>query len=67
MYIILYLVSCNVTYVMEEKLNTDILYTVLSKHLIYEGFFKVIKKLCCCQTMQNTKVLHAMVVASGKV
>ena len=52
---------------MEEKLNTDILYTVLSKHLIYEGFFKVIKKLCYCQTMQNTKVLHAMVVASGKV
>ena len=33
------LVSCNVAYVMEEKSNTDILYTVLSKHVIYEGFF----------------------------
>ena len=29
--------------------------------------FKVIENLCYCQTVQNTKVFHAMVVASGKV
>ena len=37
MYIKLYLVISNVTYVMKEKSNTDI-YTVFSKHLIYECF-----------------------------
>ena len=40
MYIKLYLVTSNVTYVMKEKWNTDILYTILTKHLIYEGFLR---------------------------
>ena len=40
MYIKLYLVTSNVTYVMKEKSNTDILYTILTKHLIYEGFLR---------------------------
>ena len=38
MYIKLYLVTSNVTYVMKEKSNTDMLYTILTNHLIYEGF-----------------------------
>ena len=34
----MYLISCSVTYVMKEKKsNTDILYAIFSKHLIYEG------------------------------
>ena len=66
LYIILYLVSCMVTYVIKEKSNTDIFYTIFSKHLIYE-FLKVIEELCCCQTTQNTQVLHAMVVPFEKV
>ena len=40
MYIKLYLVTSNVTYVMKEKSNTDILYTILTKHLIYKGFLR---------------------------
>ena len=39
MYVILYLVSCNVTYVVKEKSNTHI-YTILSEHLIYDGFLR---------------------------
>ena len=55
-----------VTYVMKEKSNADIFYVIFSKHLIYE-FWKVIEELCCCQTMQNTQVLNAMVAAFEKV
>ena len=36
MYVILYLVSGDVTYVVKEKYTH--IYTVLSEHLIYEGF-----------------------------
>ena len=31
------------------------------------GFFKVIEKLLYCQTEKNTEVLHALVIAFGKV
>ena len=39
MYVILYLVSCNVIYVVKEKSNTHI-YTILSEHQKYEGFLR---------------------------
>jgi len=62
---ILYCIWLAVTLPMWWKRNQiQTLYTILSKHLVYEGFFKVIKKLCYCQTVQNTPILHAIVVAS---
>ena len=40
---------------------------LLSEHLIYVDFLKVIEKLSYCQPEQNTQVLHALVIAFGKV
>ena len=51
----------------EVKINTELLDTILSEHLIYRRVFKVIEKLSYCQTKQNTQVLHALVICFRKL
>ena len=53
----------------EVKINNEVLYTILSAHLIQEGFYdlKGHGEIMILPNQANTQVLHGLVIAFRKV